>query len=68
MHKISWMPALNMVTSETTKMDQTNNHNVKLVSLNIIDFKRLQKEIVSWNLQPDGLFDVINVKNFHRMY
>lgn len=49
------------------KMDQSDeNQQVKLTSLYIRDFKQLKKRsLVSWNVQPDGLFGVIGVKDFY---
>ncbi|XP_055317201.1 uncharacterized protein LOC129576316 [Sitodiplosis mosellana] len=46
-------------------MDQSVIRKVKLTSLRIVDFKKLQKGLLSWNIQPVGTFGVISVKDFY---
>lgn len=42
-------------------MAQSEFGQVKLVSLEIVDFKQLQKGKVEWEFSPDGCFGIISV-------
>lgn len=45
-------------------MAQAQVGKIKLISMEIVDFKTLQKGTIFWNVSPDGHFGIIAVQNF----
>lgn len=45
-------------------MAQAQVGKIKLVSMEIVDFKTLQKGTISWDFSPDGHFGIIAVQDF----
>lgn len=54
----SWKKNKKMATA------QSEFGKVKLISLEIVDFKKLEKGKVAWNYSPDGHFGTISVQSF----